>query len=113
MSKGGERRGDCGNTPSAGWVSDDALLLLEERLRDWTEYDEASYFLGKAMGVIRPSASYGEVKHLFFGGGHAAEGVKLLDVLIFLVDQGFLESRDNNFEFRWQRAGVTAGLVGA
>lgn len=80
---------------------DEILLSLKERLGDWTDYDVASYFLGKALGAIGPATSYSEVKHLFFSGSDT-EGVKLLDSLIFLVQQGFLESRDSNFEFRWR-----------
>ena len=83
-------------------ISDETPLPLRERVQDWTEYDVASFYLGKALGVICPSASYTQSKSMFFGSDNP-DGVRLFDVLIFLADQGILESRDNNFEFRWRQ----------
>jgi hypothetical protein len=80
-------------------VPDDVLLSLKERLRDWTDYDVAAYFLGKALGVFDPATSFSEVKGLFYAGADT-DGVRLLDGLMFLANQGFLETRD--FEFRWR-----------
>jgi len=37
---------------------------------------------------------------MFFGGDNVI-GIKMIDVLTFLADQGILESRSHNAEFRW------------
>lgn len=84
-------------------VPDDVLLPLRERLLDWEDPDVAGFYLGKALGVIPPGDSFGKAKGLFYSGREDA--MKLIDLLIFLVDQGFLERRDplgEYGEFRWR-----------
>ena len=84
-------------------VPDDVLLPLRERLRDWEDYDVAGFYLGKALGVIPPEDSFGEAKHLFWAASE--DGMKLIDMVRFLVDRGFLEQRDplgEYGEYRWR-----------
>jgi hypothetical protein len=64
-------------------VPDDILLPLRARLREWTDYDVAAFFLGKVLGVLGREASYSESKGMFFGG--AGDGLMLLDGLISLA----------------------------
>lgn len=75
---------------------------LRSYLSDWTEHDEASFVLGKILGVIEPNTSYSEIKYIFFSDPPNDIGLRLLDILIFLVNQGILESREHNSEFRWK-----------
>jgi hypothetical protein len=80
---------------------EEALMPLRDRLDDWTEYDIACFYLGKLLGMISITDSYGDVKSIFFADRRDSRGVRLLDMLIFMAEHGILESRDNNFEFRW------------
>jgi hypothetical protein len=83
-------------------VSDDDLLPLRQRLRDWEDFDVASFYLGKALGVIAPEDSFSEAKGLFYARG---TGPKLVNILQALVDQGFVEQRDplgEYGEYRWR-----------
>ena len=84
-------------------VPDDVLLPLRERLRDWEDFDVAGFYLGKALGVIPLDDSFGKAKHLFWGPHE--DGMKLLDIVQFLVNRGFLEQRDplgEYGEYRWR-----------
>jgi hypothetical protein len=95
-------------------VPDDVLLPLRERLRDWEDPDVAGFYLGKALGVIPPGDSFSKAKHLFWIAHE--DGMKLLRLMEFLVDQGYLEHRDplsEYGEYRWRAdlndSGSTAG----
>jgi hypothetical protein len=84
-------------------VPDDVLLPVRERLRDWEDFDVAGFYLGKALGVIPPEDSFRDAKGLFWSARE--DGMKLLDMVQFLVDQGFLEQRDplgEYGEYRWR-----------
>jgi hypothetical protein len=72
-------------------VPDDELLPLRQRLRDWEDFDVASFYLGKALGVIAPEKSFSQAKGLFYASD---TGLKLVHILQALVDQGFVELRD-------------------
>jgi hypothetical protein len=81
--------------------ADDVLLPLERRLRDWTEWDEAAFFLGKLLGVLPESFSFGNAKGILYGSRPGEPGRKLILLLNLLADIGVLEMRNSYREFRW------------
>jgi len=87
-------------------ISDDVLLPLRERLQDWQDFDAAGFFLGKALGVIPPEQTWGRSKDLIW---YQEEGLKLIETLRFLVNQGFLEIRDD-CEYRWRTVSLEEPL---
>jgi hypothetical protein len=93
-------------------VSDEAMLSLKRRLADWTEWDEAAFFLGRLIGVLPERYSFGNAKAfitLHYSPGE--DGRKLILLLNLMADIGIIEMRNNYQEFRWPPEGADrAGL---
>ena len=97
-------------SPHSRWVLPENGLRY--RLRDWTDWDLASYQLGRCLGLFEGQAFETDVKHVFWTENPL--GLNLLQVLGHLVDAGVLEIEagvafdgedDDNDEirYRWKR----------
>jgi len=83
---------------------DDVLLPLRRRLADWTEWDEAAFFLGRLIGIIPERYSFGNAKaFLVTKCSPGEDGRKIVLMLNLLADIGVLDVRNNYQEFRWHR----------
>ncbi len=80
---------------------DDVLLPLRERLRDWTDWDIAAFYLGRALGIVPPDYSFGSTKGMVYGSLPGEPGRHLILLLNLLADIGVLDMRDGYSEFRW------------
>jgi hypothetical protein len=75
---------------------------LRELLRDWTEWDEAAYFLGKLIGILPGHYSFGNAKGFLIANYSPSQGGRKIVLLLnLLADIGVLEMRNNYQEFRW------------
>jgi len=83
-------------------IPDDAMLPLRLRLRQWTDWDEAAFFLGRLTGVLPEHYSFGSAK-AFITTNYAPgeDGRNLILLLNLMADIGILEMRNNYQEFRW------------
>jgi hypothetical protein len=75
-------------------------MELKDELRDWTDYDTATWILGNVLGVV-PRQNYPESKYVFDTNNPVSTG--MYNMLKMLVDIGVLEGRDepDGQQFRW------------
>lgn len=72
---------------------------------DWSDFDEAAYELGLAIGVFDPvlHAHMRSCKHVFWSANPLGDA--LHRTLLELASAGVLEHRDEpDLQFRWNRA---------
>jgi hypothetical protein len=74
-------------------------------LHDWTEWDEAAFFLGRLLGVIPEHYPFGSAKGLLYGQRPGEPRRNLILLLNLMADTGILEMRDSYREFRWLGVG--------
>ncbi len=94
-------------------VPDHVMLPLRQRLKEWTEWDEAAFFLGRLIGILPEHYSFGNAKaFLTTRYSPGEDGRKLVLLLNLLSDIGVLEMRNNYQEFRWPRDADTPARGG-
>lgn len=80
-----------------------APATLRERLSDWTDWDLASYQLGRCLGLFEGQSFETDVKHVFWSANPLGE--HLLMVLSLLARAGVLEledvPEDGETRYRW------------
>jgi hypothetical protein len=82
-------------------VPDHVLLPLRDRLQDWTEWDVAGFYLGRAIGILPDHYSFGSAKGMMYGASPGEPGRHIILLLNLLADIGVLEMRNSYTEFRW------------
>lgn len=80
---------------------DNVLLPLRDRLQDWTDWDVAAFYLGRAVGIVPEDYSFTSAKGMLYGSAPGEPGRKVILLLNLLADLGVLEMRDGYSEFRW------------
>ncbi len=67
-------------------------MALQDKLKDWTDWDVASFFLGKQLGFFTKKTTFQEVKYLFWTDNKV--GSYLIKVLNDLVSFNILIMRN-------------------
>ncbi|HRH42889.1 MAG TPA: hypothetical protein PKY82_14770 [Pyrinomonadaceae bacterium] len=78
-------------------------MALKEKLKDWTDFDIAEYYLACSLGIVNCDETFDEFRRTksIYASGNPL-GNSLFEILEMLVKLGILE-RNESAGFRWNK----------